>query len=755
MPRRKIIRGGQDGGEEVDDVSNYELKKPENVSRLGELVADLPENAPPVIRDLLKNWGDAEIFKARICRVPLNAAIQRVGNFLTMGKLEQMKQKLGYNDLFHLYVEVALRKPDGRKGVFKIEKNEKAGYTATSGGVPPGATCLDQPPTRQVTLLEAFKRAEQSVGPRQLWVYDLGSSNCQDFAIAFLGSGNGMLTPTGRTFAKQEPAKLIPPLLLSATKRVTNLASRLRSLFTGRGLTGGAPKRATSMTPEQMRQAQSEALTSVASAVMESERRGRLNPLRGMRKSEKGISSYITPAGELKTGSTMYASELATKRHMFGETPQQQRANLRKSYQEGVDELASEWRQERERLLVRRDEEVANLLASGGTPQERSRLEAKFSAELAKLINNYERQRAHLLEGVNQAIERTKGKVDTPRSSPVRPVAIVPPRRSAQRQEGGPAGSGLKQACWKGYTAVGMKTKRGRQVPNCVPVSKGMPKPATGGYDDEDSSSDDECGCRRCMGGAAPLQGPYSLADNIVRLTDEHETLRAKLFNAHEQRQRIDDRTSDRWKRLTIVILEISLKIKELSLLTETLIRRLRENSVSDRVNDEKSQGFIDRVLDTVSNFQVAFPSVSVAQFRQRIQQVKQQLASERAAGRPGSTHFGRGLRGGAPKRRPSQITMPGDMSDMMNISGISMPDLPERPSDWYQGEEAPRRMVFTTPSLPSTVSSRPTVATTIVQSELPTFPKPRATSAPVAKPKPPAKRRGTVGGAKGRKARK
>ena len=30
----------------------------------------------------------------------------------------------------------------------------------------------------------------------------------------------------------------------------------------------------------------------------------------------------------------------------------------------------------------------------------------------------------------------------------------------------------LKNACWKGYTAVGMKTKNGRKVPNCVPVKE-------------------------------------------------------------------------------------------------------------------------------------------------------------------------------------------------------------------------------------------------------------------------------------------
>ena len=30
----------------------------------------------------------------------------------------------------------------------------------------------------------------------------------------------------------------------------------------------------------------------------------------------------------------------------------------------------------------------------------------------------------------------------------------------------------IEEACWKGYTAVGMKMKNGRKVPNCVPVSE-------------------------------------------------------------------------------------------------------------------------------------------------------------------------------------------------------------------------------------------------------------------------------------------
>ena len=36
----------------------------------------------------------------------------------------------------------------------------------------------------------------------------------------------------------------------------------------------------------------------------------------------------------------------------------------------------------------------------------------------------------------------------------------------------------LKDACWTGYTAVGMKMKGGRKVPNCVPEEVVSASPA-------------------------------------------------------------------------------------------------------------------------------------------------------------------------------------------------------------------------------------------------------------------------------------
>lgn len=34
-------------------------------------------------------------------------------------------------------------------------------------------------------------------------------------------------------------------------------------------------------------------------------------------------------------------------------------------------------------------------------------------------------------------------------------------------------GKTLKKACWKGYEAIGMKEKNGKEVPNCVPIKEG------------------------------------------------------------------------------------------------------------------------------------------------------------------------------------------------------------------------------------------------------------------------------------------
>lgn len=50
--------------------------------------------------------------------------------------------------------------------------------------------------------------------------------------------------------------------------------------------------------------------------------------------------------------------------------------------------------------------------------------------------------------------------------------------RGELTEEVKPPTGDLKDACWKGYTAVGMKMKNGRKVPNCVPVKEETDEPS-------------------------------------------------------------------------------------------------------------------------------------------------------------------------------------------------------------------------------------------------------------------------------------
>lgn len=58
------------------------------------------------------------------------------------------------------------------------------------------------------------------------------------------------------------------------------------------------------------------------------------------------------------------------------------------------------------------------------------------------------------------------------------------------------ATGGLKDACWKGYTAVGMKMKNGKKVPNCVPTKESTNIPFDGPYKKVSDTVTDKSGAK-------------------------------------------------------------------------------------------------------------------------------------------------------------------------------------------------------------------------------------------------------------------
>jgi hypothetical protein len=68
---------------------------------------------------------------------------------------------------------------------------------------------------------------------------------------------------------------------------------------------------------------------------------------------------------------------------------------------------------------------------------------------------------------------------------------------------------GLKDACWKGYTAIGMKMKNGKKVPNCVPKEGVENVPFDGPYTKTPDSVKDKSGAEHT---------PQSRARHLARL---------------------------------------------------------------------------------------------------------------------------------------------------------------------------------------------------------------------------------------------
>lgn len=203
---------------------------------LGALVSELPDHAPPDMRNLLADWGDAEIFKMRVCRVPIAQALEVVANAITRGKVSAMKRDANIDRFFHLYMEMAIRNPDGTRNVVLVEKNQKVDVIqGRPGGVQKGSECMNVPLNgSKITLAELFTQAEDVTGAKKYWIYDAVNANCQ-FFVKWTLQANGLWKDNMESFVIQDVQSAVPRYLGTIMKRVTNLANRVQSFFKGRG----------------------------------------------------------------------------------------------------------------------------------------------------------------------------------------------------------------------------------------------------------------------------------------------------------------------------------------------------------------------------------------------------------------------------------------------------------------------------------------------------------------------------------------
>ena len=91
----------------------------------------------------------------------------------------------------------------------------------------------------------------------------------------------------------------------------------------------------------------------------------------------------------------------------------------------------------------------------------------------------------------------------------------------------------LKDACWKGYTAVGMKTKNGRKVPNCVKVKPDADHKE--GFDIDEKQPMDDMAIGNALPkepGTGPAKNPQ-MKEAGIRMPRMEEIVKSSNRNGH------------------------------------------------------------------------------------------------------------------------------------------------------------------------------------------------------------------------------
>ena len=183
----------------------------------------------PQMRNLLKKYGDWQIVQIRIARKPLSNIMQKIGNILTFGQLEEKTKELGYDNLYHLFMVITVQDQSHTKDLL-YEKNQVVNL---SESIPNTQDSMVIHVTNHLTLDQFIENGIKLQG-QAYWTYDVRNNNCQKFILANL-QGNGLLHNDIREFVDQNAADLIGPTLGSIANVVTSAASSFDTLQNGAG----------------------------------------------------------------------------------------------------------------------------------------------------------------------------------------------------------------------------------------------------------------------------------------------------------------------------------------------------------------------------------------------------------------------------------------------------------------------------------------------------------------------------------------
>lgn len=170
---------------------------------------------------LLKEYGNKEISRMTLRRVPISFAIDLALQGVSAGKWEQLKKKYGFDKFFHLSLVVDLKNTWEKKALRvgrKIPKQlsvEKLEVVSVNERVDPVDGQEEQavpiPKGQKITISGMFDKARQRMGETAFFSYSALSNNCQAFVAELLQS-EGLYREPEKDFVFQDISELAKEL---------------------------------------------------------------------------------------------------------------------------------------------------------------------------------------------------------------------------------------------------------------------------------------------------------------------------------------------------------------------------------------------------------------------------------------------------------------------------------------------------------------------------------------------------------------
>ena len=182
-------------------------------------------------RRTIDQYGQMPIKQLFIMRTPIQSILNTVINYISLGKWNELKQKYGFDKLFHLSLVAKL---DNGKHII-MEKNEVVNVSPEFSFGKDSET-FDIPFNGQLTISQMLETARKNVGDNLFFSYDPFKNNCQYF-IRYLLEGQGLYSEGAKNFLFQDLESIykeLPEYVPKVMKGTTTIGAIVNKIL-GKG----------------------------------------------------------------------------------------------------------------------------------------------------------------------------------------------------------------------------------------------------------------------------------------------------------------------------------------------------------------------------------------------------------------------------------------------------------------------------------------------------------------------------------------